>query len=100
MKNIRFLDQATEDFQTAVDYYNSERPGLGYEFANEIRTTLARINSFPEVWPVIDNGIRKCIVKRFPYALIYSIQNDLIVIIAVMHMKRKPGYWDNKKPNH
>jgi len=99
MNKIIFIDKASEELHAAVKYYNKERPGLGFEFANEVKSTLSRIRLHPEVWAEIDEGIRKCIVKRFPYALLYLFDNSKIVIIAVMHMKKKPGYWKTRIPN-
>ncbi len=94
--DIKFRKEAADEFASAVKYYNKERPGLGYEFALEIRSTLKRIKIFQEAWPFITPNIRKCIVKRFPFAILYYIENKYVLIIAVMHLKRKPGYWQNR----
>lgn len=99
MNKVIFIDRASEELHNAVRYYNKERPGLGFEFANEVKATLSRIRFYPETWLEIDFGIRKCIVKRFPYALVYIYENSQIVIIAIMHMKRKPNYWKSRIQN-
>lgn len=96
---VIFIDEASDELHGAVKYYNKERPGLGFEFANEVKVALSRIRYYPEIWIEIDPGIRKCIIKRFPYALLYIMDNSQIVIIAVMHMKRKPGYWKTRIQN-
>ena len=96
MTSIVFIDQATDEFREAVRYYNNERAGLGFEFASEIRTALSRIKLNPDTWIEIGAGIRRCMVRRFPYSLLYIIDGSRIVIIAVMHMRQKPGYWKDR----
>lgn len=96
---ICFVDEASGEFRDAVEYYNEQRQGLGFELANEVKATLSRIGLYPVTWPEFESGIRKCIVKRFPYALIYTVEDDVIIILAVMHMKRKPDYWKNRNNN-
>lgn len=94
--NVRFRKEATAELSMAVDYYNKERPGLGYEFALEIRNALKRIKAFPDAWPLLTPNIRKCIVNRFPFAILYHKDYDYILIVAIMHLKRKPGYWEGR----
>lgn len=99
MNKVIFINKASEELHDVVRYYNNERQGLGFEFANEVKATLSRICFYPETWLEIDPGIRKCIVKRFPYALLYIYENSQIIIIAIMHMKRKPDYWKKRIQN-
>ncbi|MDO9043455.1 MAG: type II toxin-antitoxin system RelE/ParE family toxin [Desulfocapsaceae bacterium] len=94
--NIIILAHAEQEFIEAVDYYNVQCPGLGYEFATEITTTLNRISSFPEAWPRISPRTRRCITNKFPYGVIYQIQNNNILVVAIMHMKRNPIGWQNR----
>lgn len=94
--NIRFRKEAADELASAVGYYNNERPGLGYEFAIEVRNTLKRIKIFPEAWPFLTPNIRRCIVKRFPFAVLYHIDKEYLLVIAVMHLKREPGYWKGR----
>ena len=94
-----FLEEALLELRDAVRYYNKERQGLGFELAHEVRASLGRIKEYPEIWIEIDSGIRKCIVKRFPYAVLYTVDDDLVIIIALMHMKRMPFYWKDRVDN-
>jgi len=93
---IRFRPESAEEFNLAVLYYNNERPGLGFELAAEVRNTLNRIIKFPDSWPFISPNIRKSIVNRFPFAVLYHRGDNQILIIAIMHMRRKPGYWKQR----
>jgi len=74
----------------------AERPGLGIEFAREIRLILNRIKAHPYAWTKIDPAIRRCPADRFPYSAIYQIVRQEIVIVAFMHHKRHPEYWRDR----
>ncbi len=72
---------------------NWEQPGLGRRFKAEVRQTVKRIKSYPQAWPVERGEVRKCFVHKFPYTIFYSLQKQTIVILAIAHQHRKPGYW-------
>lgn len=93
MRDFAFLEPAEIEFEKEVTYYNRQRPGLGYEFAEEVASTIARIMRFPEAWPKLSTRTRRCRTKRFPYGVIYQIREDIILVVAVAHLKRKPFYW-------
>jgi len=67
----------------------SSELGLGYQFAVE------RIKINPGMWPILDHPVRRCLVHQFPYGVIYSVdeQRSQVLILAVMHLHRQPGYW-------
>ena len=91
--NVRFLQIARTELDGAVDYYNREKPGLGYELLWEVFFAIDRIKQFPEAWQLFHEGTRRCLIRRFPYGIIYLRQEDLIVILAVAHLHREPDYW-------
>jgi plasmid stabilization system protein ParE len=80
----------------AVDYYNAERAGLGYEFAAEVSKTIDRIKAFPRSWPSFSQRTRRCLISHFPYAILYAMQDDGILIGAIMHVKRDPIQWQQR----
>ena len=80
----------------AKKYYDCRRKGLGIEFIKEISRTISRITEFPEAWAPISSRARRCLVKRFPYGIIYQIRDDKILILAFMHLSRKPDYWKGR----
>jgi len=90
---VRILSCAEREFADAVDFYNTERPGLGYEFAQEVQNTLDRIGAFPEAWPLFSNRTRRCIVRRFPYGVLYQVRADCVLVVAFLHMKKSPNTW-------
>ena len=96
--NSAFHPEAKEEFLAAIEFYNESVPGLGVEFAAEIEAAVDRIESFPRMWPEVSFEIHRCLVRRFPYALLYAIEKELIMIYAVMHTKRDPDYWKHRRP--
>jgi plasmid stabilization system protein ParE len=90
---IRFLDVAQRELDDAVAWYNKREEDLGLDFLDELDRSIRRILSFPLVSTEIDIGIRRCLLARFPYGIIYGLDEDLIVVIAVAHLHRHPRYW-------
>jgi plasmid stabilization system protein ParE len=91
-----FLRPAEDEFEEAVRYYNRRQRGLGNRFMKEVRKTISRITDFPEAWTPVSPGARRCLADRFPYGIIYQIRDDKILILAVMHLSRKPDYRKNR----
>lgn len=88
-----FAEAAWEELQEAVAYYDAQRAGLGDELVAEVHRAVEHIEDFPDAWQELAQGIRRCRLKRFPYGLVYQAQEERILILAVMHLRRKPGYW-------
>ena len=96
--NIEFLEPATAELYEAIVYYNIQRQGLGLEFAKEVQDTIERIKQNPEAWTTISTSkqARRCLTNRFPYGIIYQIRDNTILIVAVMHLKRRPQTWQSR----
>lgn len=90
---IIFTRFAEQELNDAVYYYESQFSGLGKRFKEEIRKSIQRINEYPKAWSVEREEIRRCVINKFPYKLLYSIEYDHILVIAVAHLHRKPDYW-------
>jgi toxin ParE1/3/4 len=93
-----FHPEARLEFLESAAFYQGCRPGLGVAFANEIESVLRLIIEAPDRFPFIGEDVRRCLARRFPYGILYAIETDYILIIAVMHCSRKPGYWRNRLP--
>ncbi len=93
---VEFLSAAEAELTDAVDYYNGQSGGLGYEFADEISQTIRRILSFPEAWTSLSVRTRRCRTRRFPYGIVYQIRGDIILIVAIMHLRRHPDSWRSR----
>ncbi len=96
MKPIRFLRPAELEMIEAARYYELQAPGLGNDFLDRIDAAVQDIGEHPERWPVIQSNIRRRLVHRFPYALLYRIDSDEIVVQATMHLRRRPAYWQER----
>lgn len=90
---VRFLAVAQNELDDAVDWYNDQAAGLGREFLDEADRAVRRTVSFPMSCPEIELGIRRCLLARFPYGLIYGINQNTIIVLAVAHLHREPRYW-------
>ena len=87
-------DPATDaDVEAAFQWYESEEPGLGYEFLQEIRAAYERILHGSQTYAVLGSGIRRTLIRRFPYAIYFSLEDEMIFIIAVLHTARDPEEW-------
>lgn len=94
--DIRFLDVARTELDDAIVYYNSESSGLGDEFLIEALKVLERISHFPNAWHPFTENTRRCQLRRFPYGVIYQTLEKEILIVAVAHLHRNPGYWKDR----
>ena len=92
-----FHPSAEFELNEAIDYYEECRPGLGLEFAREVYSAIQRIIHFPEAWSRLSENTRRCLTNRFPYGVIYQILDEGLLILAVMQLNRKPGYWKDRR---
>jgi hypothetical protein len=90
---VIFSKYAKFELDDAVCFYELEFAGLGQRFSEEVKKAAIRISDYPEAWSIERGEIRKCLLHKFPYKLLYSIESDHIFIIAVAHQHRKPDYW-------
>ncbi|MET4028420.1 toxin ParE1/3/4 [Marinobacter sp. MBR-99] len=92
--DVRFHPAAEAELNEAIDYYESIQPGLGIDLAEEVEKAVIRAVKFPQAWSYIRKPVRRSLVKRFPYGVLYSEQHNCIFVLAVMNLHREPGYWE------
>lgn len=90
---VVFLSPAIRELEDAFSWYQEQMDGLGHEFLNEIDECVRRIVSWPGMHRILRKNVRRCLVRRFPYGLMYEIHIDTIIVMAVAHLHRKPFYW-------
>ena len=90
---IRLELEASEELSAATAYLDAQSPGLGDEFVAAVSVAGKQLQDFPLSGQKIGRGTRRVLIRRFPYQLIYRVEGDEIVIYAVAHQKRRPGYW-------
>ncbi|HLG30991.1 MAG TPA: type II toxin-antitoxin system RelE/ParE family toxin [Candidatus Brocadiales bacterium] len=87
---IIFRPEAENDLKEAFLWYEDKRRGLGYDFLLQVDAGLKFIARNPEIFPVTYKGTRKHLIKRFPYKIIYLIEKEKVIILAIIHGKRNP----------
>ena len=92
-KKPRLLLPAEQEMYAAARYDELQAPGLGHDFLEKIKLALKDISASPERWPIVRDNIRRRLIHRFPFSLLYKVDTDEIIVVAVMHQKRHPAYW-------
>ena len=92
-----FHPDALAEYADAVKYYANQSSQIAQSFINSIEDVVYRVRESSTRYPEIDEDIRRCMTRKFPYAVLYSIEQDYILIIAVMHCSREPNYWKNRQ---
>ncbi len=90
---VLFLEIAEKEFYISQEYYEEQQTNLGNKFKSEVYNTLKRIQKFPNMFVKVKKDIRKCIVNKFPFNILYSIEGNNILVIAIAHHHRSPDYW-------
>jgi plasmid stabilization system protein ParE len=93
---FEFHPEALSEYEDAAQYYADCQHGLELRFMSAVEHVIHRIVEAPERWPIFEEDIRRCLTRVFPYAVLYSIEKDYVLIISVMHCHREPGYWSNR----
>ena len=93
---IEFLDEAEQELFEAASWYESKEAGLGLRFRDEILHVLNRILDDPLLWRERSGGYRRVNCPIFPYYIPFFIRKNKIIIAAVAHDHRKPGYWKSR----
>lgn len=94
MPPLTLLPAASGDVREAYDEWSEEGwPGLGEEFLAEVRRTLALVEMAPRLYPRIHKDIRRALLRRFPYSILYVGEPDATLVLACFHGSRNPRYW-------
>jgi plasmid stabilization system protein ParE len=90
---FEFHPDALAEYEEATRHYAACRTNLEFRFISEVERAIQRILDAPDRWSVLEEDIRRCLTHVFPYALLYTVESDYVLIVAVMHSHREPGYW-------
>lgn len=95
---ISFHPEAETEFIKAIQYYEDQQRELGLDFSMEVYKSVQRIITNPESWTNVSNAIRRILVQRYPFGVLYHYdsESDQVFIVAVMHFRRKPDYWKDR----
>jgi plasmid stabilization system protein ParE len=93
---VRLLPAAQSELDEAIHWYAQQAPGLGHSFLVEFLRTIQLIERHPTGWHPLSRDTRRCRLRRFPYGVIYSQDEQSILIVAVAHLHRRPAYWQSR----
>jgi plasmid stabilization system protein ParE len=101
VKVVRLSAEATDELADAAAWYRERRAGLELEFLAEVEQVLPLVARAPASFPSLlnipgDLEVRRALLPRFPYAVIFFELESEIRVLAVAHVKRRPGYWLNR----
>ncbi len=96
MYDIEISRFAYNEIEESRDYYNLQKHSLGLDFKRDVFAAINSIASYPTLYPIIFDEIRRCLLHRFPFSIFYAIRKNTIVILAVAHQHKKPNYWADR----
>jgi plasmid stabilization system protein ParE len=96
-KPLRFHPQAEQEYLTALAWYRKRSPIAAINFESTFEQAVARIRKAPQRWPVYVADFRKYTLRQFPFSIVYQDFSSEIVIFAVAHGRREPGYWSDRE---
>jgi plasmid stabilization system protein ParE len=94
--NITITDEAADDIESASDWYEEQRLGLGMEWEDAVLSAITRIGATPFACALIYKDVRRYVVRRFPYVLYYRVEGTSVVILACLHGRRHPRSWQGR----
>ena len=95
-KRLLIRPEAQVDLEEAALWYEEQRPGLGEVFAGKIFDLIDQIAERPHQFPAVEPSVRRGLLRRFPYAVYFILDEEAVVIIAVLHQRRDPAVWQRR----
>jgi toxin ParE1/3/4 len=96
MKPVRFLPPSEREMLDAAAWYEAQAPNLGHAFLDAVELAEHAIAAHPRQGPVVKGSVRRHLLVRFPYALLYRETREELLVLAVMHLRRHPMYWTRR----
>ncbi len=97
---IRFLDIADKELAEAWHFYDEAGAGVADAFLMEVTDAVNRIERYPNAWQRLSGQWRRCLLRRFPYGLIYTQTDHELLVVAVAHLHRRPNYWHDRNNDY
>ena len=96
MTSYRFLSPAEEEMTEASLFYEAASVGLGNDFLSDVERAIDVLCEHPNLGREVGFGLRRWLLHRFPFSIIYSVEPDAVLIVAVAHYRRRPDYWKER----
>ena len=97
MTSHRYLPPAREELNEAAAFYDARVPGLGEAFLDDVERAIETIQENPRIGAAVGRRFRRTLIGRFPFSIIYAEREGEIVIVAVAHQRKRPGYWRGRQ---
>lgn len=92
-----YHEAAASELAEAVAFYNGRAEGLGEAFAAEVRATLAHVRAHPDIGTAVRTAVRRVLLRRFPYSILYDVTGETVLVLALMHHRRSPERWAERR---
>ena len=96
MPEIIFHPDTAHEIKSSYEWYQNQAEGLGEDFLEELESAYEAITELPGTWPKFTTNCRRFLLSKFPFSVIYQVNNNSIFVLAIMHNSRKPGYWEGR----
>jgi len=96
MLELIFHPDTADEIKHAYDWYQRQMEGLGEDFIEELESACQAIVQLPETWPKYTRHCRRFLLRKFPFSVVYTANDDSVFVLAVMHNSRRPGYWKKR----
>lgn len=93
---INLRPEAETEISETAGWYTRRGIGLGTDFLDEVANTLSVLGENPDRFPIVEGDIRKTLLRRFPYVILFSIRGDAVVVISCFHTRRDPTHWRDR----
>jgi len=90
---VSFDPLAAHEFEDAKSFYDRSLEGLGERFRMVVWNAISILEEFPQIGAEIRPGVRRMLLREFPYKLIYVVSEESLQVLAVAHAHRRPEYW-------
>ena len=90
---FEFHPDALAEYEEAARHYAACQARLELRFIGAVEHAIHQILDAPDTWGIFEEDIRRCLTRIFPYAILYTVEPDHVLVVAVMHSHREPGYW-------
>ncbi|HVQ39426.1 MAG TPA: type II toxin-antitoxin system RelE/ParE family toxin [Pyrinomonadaceae bacterium] len=91
-----FHPEALEEYRAAAHGYEKRGKALALRFVSAVEEAIWKIAEAPERWRIVEEDVHRGLTHVFPYGILYTIESDFVLIVAVMHLSREPGYWKHR----
>jgi toxin ParE1/3/4 len=98
VKRVIFHPEAEAEMVAAAEFYEGRSAGLGIDFIAQVERATRALVIYSRVGHRFSRRLRRVLVHRFPYGLLYRVEPERIFLVAVAHARRRPGYWRHREP--